>query len=60
MRQGKEKPVIQKTLVDINEPFFIDFCRKRKAWEMGDQYISPGPIQFFGDPKLTDTVPLTL
>lgn len=60
MRQGKEKPVIQKTLVDINQPSFVDFSRKRKAWELDDQYISPGPIQFFGDPELTDTVPLTL
>lgn len=60
MRQGKEKPVIQKTLVDMNQPSFIQFSRKRAAWEVEDQYISPGPIQFFGDPELTDTVPLTL
>jgi len=60
MRQGKQKPVIQKTLVDIKKGSFIKFSGKREAWELEDQYIAPGPIQFFGDPTLTDTVPVTL
>lgn len=58
MRQGKEKPVIQKTLVDMKSPLFIEFSSRRKSWEMEDQYLSPGPIQFFGDPRLTDEAPL--
>ncbi len=60
MRQGKEKPVIQKTLVDMNQSSYIEFSRKRVSWQLQDQYISPGPIQFFGDPELTDSVPVTL
>ncbi|MBX9744347.1 MAG: 6-phosphofructokinase, partial [Chlamydiales bacterium] len=58
MRQGKEKAVIQKTLVDMKSSFFIEFSSRRKSWEMEDEYLSPGPIQFFGDPRLTDAAPL--
>jgi diphosphate--fructose-6-phosphate 1-phosphotransferase len=60
MRQGKEKPVIQKTLVDMKGSSFIEFSRRRVSWQLEDHYIAPGPIQFFGDPQLTDTVPVTL
>lgn len=60
MRKGKEKPVIQKTLVDIKQGPFVYFARLRKSWEIEDQYRYPGPIQFFGERALTDSVPLTL
>lgn len=60
VRSGKEKPVIEKALVDINGKSFVHFSALRKAWEIEDQYRYPGPIQFFGDPELTESFPLSL
>ncbi|MES2273589.1 MAG: 6-phosphofructokinase [Chlamydiota bacterium] len=59
-RLGKEKPVVKKVLVDINQESFVYFCRFRNSWGVEDQYRYPGPIQFFGGPELTDSVPFTL
>ena len=60
VRKGKEKPVIAKALVNRHRGAFVHFARARKMWEMADAYRYPGPIQFFGDRELTDTVPLSL
>lgn len=60
LRLGKEKPVIKKALVDINGTAFVNFSSLRKSWEINDQYRYPGPIQFFGDPDITDSVPLSI
>jgi pyrophosphate--fructose-6-phosphate 1-phosphotransferase len=59
-RLGKTKPVIQKTLVDTKSEIFLNFVANRTKWEIGDEYLYPGPIQFFGDPEWTDAPPLTL
>ena len=59
MRQGKEKPVIEKALVDINRGAFVYFSNSRKSWEVEDCYRYPGPMQFFGDRDITDSVPIT-
>ncbi|MBS0604105.1 MAG: diphosphate--fructose-6-phosphate 1-phosphotransferase [Verrucomicrobia bacterium] len=60
MRKGKEKPVIQKALVELNGKPFARFQRQREQWRLQDEYRYPGPIQFFGAPELTDQVPITL
>lgn len=60
LRNGKQKPVIEKKLVEINEGPFVKYSCLRKSWELDDQYLYPGPIQFFGDRSLTDSVPITL
>lgn len=59
-RKGKVKPVIQKTLVNLEGPLFRRFAQERKRWLLADDYHYPGPIQFFGDPQITDSFPLTL
>ncbi len=60
MRKGKEKPVIQKGLVDLKGPAFTHFKKQAQKWMLEDNYCFPGPIQFFGDPDLTERIPLTL
>lgn len=60
VRKGKEKPVIQKALVDINQDPFVYFSRFRKSWELEDLYRYPGPIQFLGSKEITDQVPRIL
>ena len=37
-RKGKDKPVIEKKLVDLNGIVFQTFSSKRHAWELGDCY----------------------
>jgi len=59
-RKGKRKPVIQKALVDLKGKAFQKLSENRAKWAMDDAYIYPGPIQYFGDPDLVDSVPLTI
>lgn len=60
MRKGQLKPVIKKALVDLKGQSFRLFSEKRKQWGTDDSYRFPGPIQFFGDPALTDSRPFLL
>lgn len=59
-RQGKEKPVMRKALVDLKGRPFSFFKEKRQGWRLQDDYCCPGPIQFYGPSELTDAVTLTL
>lgn len=60
VRKGKKKPVIQKALVDVKGRAFVEFAKRRAAWEMEDSYESPGPMQFAGEPELVDRGPVSL
>jgi pyrophosphate--fructose-6-phosphate 1-phosphotransferase len=59
-RNGIDKPVIQKTLVDLNSESFNNFLNIRKNWIFNEDYISPGPIQYFGHKKITNMTTKTL
>ena len=60
IRNGKEKPVIEKALVDLKGKPFRYFTENRKAWGLEDVYQFPGSIQYFGDSSVTDTFPFSL
>jgi len=59
-RHGKDKPVIQKALVDLKGKPFKAFAAQRETWARGNHYTSPGPIQYWGPAEVADLVPETL
>ncbi len=59
-RHGKEKPVIQKALVELKGKPFKTFASYREKWAVEDDFTSPGPIQFWGPAEVADAVPETL
>ncbi len=59
-RQGALKPVIEKALVDLQGTPYRLLQKYRPAWLHHLNYENPGPIQFEGDAKITDSIPLLL
>ncbi|MCX7848323.1 MAG: diphosphate--fructose-6-phosphate 1-phosphotransferase [bacterium] len=59
-RHGKSKPVIKKALVDLNGAPFKAFAAVREKWAMEENYLNPGPIQYFGPASVCDAVTITL
>ncbi len=59
-RHGVQKPVIAKALVDLQSKAYQEFKKASERWALEDDYQIPGPIQFFGDAALTDTIPYLL
>ncbi|MFA6915776.1 MAG: diphosphate--fructose-6-phosphate 1-phosphotransferase [Parachlamydiales bacterium] len=59
-RHGKQKPVIKKALVDLNNAPFKTLAKLRDSWVQEDKYCFPGPIQFAGLPALTEGRTFTL
>ena len=59
-RHGKDKPVILKALVELKGKPFKTFAAQREKWAIGDEYQSPGPIQFWGPAEGANTAPETL
>ena len=59
-RHGKDKPVIQKALVELAGKPFKSFAANRETWALEDCYTSPGPIQYWGPSEVADLVPETL
>lgn len=59
-RKNKRQAVIKKALVDLKGPLFALFDAQRQSWRLEDVYGCPGPIQFYGQKKLTDLPCLTV
>jgi pyrophosphate--fructose-6-phosphate 1-phosphotransferase len=59
-RHGKQKPVIQKALVDLEGAPFAFLAKNRDAWALEDAYLYPGPIQYFGPSDICDQTNHTL
>lgn len=59
-RNGVDKPVIAKALVDIEGAPFRYFRHHRKEWAEGIAFRYPGPIQYFGPSAVCDATTITL
>jgi pyrophosphate--fructose-6-phosphate 1-phosphotransferase len=59
-RDGISRPVIRKTLVDLEGAAFQEFSRQRDQWALNNDYRYPGPIQFFGDCPCVNETTITL
>jgi diphosphate-dependent phosphofructokinase len=60
MRKGKPTPVIKKALVDLNDKPFQYFADNREIWAVNDEFVFPGPIQYFGPAEVCDAPTVTL
>ena len=59
-RNGENKPVIKKALVDLNGKPFKEFAKNRAKWARETCYTYPGPIQYFGPDEVCDQTSRTL
>lgn len=59
-RNGETKPVIKKSLVDLERKPFRKFATNRKQWETYDFYHFPYPVQYYGPAKITMQITETL
>lgn len=59
-RNGKNKPVIRKALVELDGAPFKYFAANRAEWACKTLYVYPGPIQYFGPTEVCDQPTFTL
>ena len=59
-RNGANKPVIRKALVELDGAPFKYFASKRDVWARETRYVYPGPIQYFGPTEVCDQCTKTL
>ena len=59
-RNGEDKPVIRKALVDMKDRPFLEYSNNRATWSKETCYVYPGPIQYFGPSELIDQPTKTL
>lgn len=59
-RTGQMKPVIKKSLVDLNAAPFKKFCSKRDQWARETCFVYPGSVQYWGPPEVCDRNTRTL
>ncbi len=59
-RNGKDKPVIRKALVELDGKPFKYFEAHRDAWAVETAYTYPGAIQYYGPTEVCDLTTRTL
>lgn len=59
-RNGKNKPVIRKALVELDGAPFKFFAAHRAQWAKETAYVYPGPIQYWGPTEVCDQTTKTL
>ena len=59
-RNGKDKPVIRKALVELDGAPFKYFAEHRDAWAVETSFVYPGAIQYFGPTEVCDLPTKTL
>ena len=59
-RNGEDKPVIRKALVELDGAPFKYFAAHRDEWAKETCYVYPGPIQYFGPTEVCDQPTKTL
>ncbi|MBR3456170.1 MAG: diphosphate--fructose-6-phosphate 1-phosphotransferase [Bacteroidaceae bacterium] len=59
-RNGEDKPVIRKALVELDGAPFKYFAAHRDEWAKETCYVYPGPIQYFGPTEVCDQPTMTL
>ncbi len=57
MRKGERRGVITKALVDLDGAMYNHFVKASSKWQLDDQYLCPGPIQYFGPTEVTENLP---
>ena len=59
-RNGKDKPVIRKALVELSGKPFTYFAERRDEWAEKTCYVYPGAIQYWGPAEVCDLTTKTL
>ena len=59
-RNGKDKPVIRKALVELGGKPFQYFAAHREQWAVDTCFLYPGAIQYFGPSEVCDLTTRTL
>ncbi len=59
-RNGANKPVIRKALVELDGAPFKYFESQRDVWARKTSFVYPGPIQYFGPSEVCDRCTMTL
>ncbi|MDD3012260.1 MAG: diphosphate--fructose-6-phosphate 1-phosphotransferase [Candidatus Gastranaerophilales bacterium] len=59
-RNGADKPVIKKALVDLEGAPFKKFKAERDDWKDGTDFETPGPIQYWGPDEVCNAKTKTL
>ena len=59
-RNGEDKPVIRKALVELDGAPFKFFAANREKWALETSFVYPGAIQYFGPAEVCDLTTRTL
>ncbi len=59
-RNGHDKPVIRKALVELDGKPFTYFCEHRQQWAEETCFTYPGAIQYYGPAEVCDLTTRTL